>query len=537
MTKVLIADEDSANVANFKTFLKASFPEIKSIATTSNVNRDLAVTIDKEKSQIIVADIHFFGVSPLTKIKDIYKKHANIAMILYGNYSDAQYLERVMTFGMAEYMFRPVKPKEFHRCMSTALNHIDKLREQKERELRLKQKVKENADIFENTFLTTLINGHITNESEILKTFSNYNLNFGNNFTIIKVKIDRYRKVIENLDEHEKHMMIYKVKNMVDVVLQHNKIKNKTIFDGLNSVVAIASGADNLPRVIDMLDGLKNEIFNVMKIKVTIGIGRTYQSPVDIGLSYKEADAALRYRFSMGYNTVIPIHFVEPVNNITFRYPREREERLVYMAVIGEYEYCRSLLTTIIDALRKSLPLPEGLISKIVMNILISINRYVCEQNILDSDKFTKYFPTTEALKLKSLDEAFLYMDANLKKFCEFTLENRKEKDRSILENTKSYINEKYYENVSLSKSAMVQNTTPEYLNLLFMENEHLTYAEFAMKTRMEKSMKMLRDTNFDDEIISVKIGYDDVKHFRASFKNYYDISTIDYRTKVKMKG
>jgi two-component system response regulator YesN len=255
---------------------------------------------------------------------------------------------------------------------------------------------------------------------------------------------------------------------------------------------------------------------------------------MEISISAREAEASFGYRFRMGYHAVIPIEFVEPDNNITFRYPRERERRLVYSAVVGDYEYCKGLLSELFNALAQSGPMPDNLVAKIVMTIVFRISRYISEQNLPFASEVARYFPTAEILKLSTIDDAYQFLDKSLQDFCTFVGKFHTKDSVRLHIAAKRHIQESYFENFSIARIAVKLGTTPETLNKVFMEREKVMLFDYVMWVRVQEAQKHLTESATEEDIIAVQVGFDDVKYFRSIFKKYVGETPAEFRARSR---
>lgn len=532
MIKILIADVDMENVKNFNNFIKTNYPLIKNIKAINDPTKNIFNYLINDTPEIIIADIKFFGLSSYQTMKTIYELYPKIKVILYGTLNESEYLKKFMDFGVINYMYRPVKPSELKKALDNVIYLLRSDDLKKKEEDTLKGEYLEDIKLFEEKFLNNLLQGYLRDDSEIYRSFKYFNFEFTENYCVFIVRIQHFKKIILTLDEMEKHLLIFKVLNTVNKNI--NTKTCKATISNFNSLSVIMSGDLKLEDIVTQCEKIKNSIFEDMQIRVTIGVGRIYEKPSDIPISYNEAIGALRYRFYLGNYTIIPIYFVEPLNNITYRYPLEKEKRLVYTAVIGEYDYCKVLLDEIFSALRDCGELPDKIVPKIIMDILISISRFASEQNILVNNKFSSFFSFKECLEIKNLEEAYLFLDSALKNFCGYVVLEHEKKEEKLFEDAKKYLKQWYYENISLSKVAINLGTTPEYLNNIFKKIGDKSFFEYAVFFRLEVAKKYMRETEFDDEVIALKVGYMDAKHFRSVFKQQENLNTIEYRSKAK---
>ena len=529
MINILLADNDQDNIRNIMTYIKGTFADLKISAVLTNSNRDILNDLRDNTPDLIIADIRFFGPSGYNTIRDIHERYPDLRFIVYGYYNDGEYMEHSREFGVLEYLYRPLRRADLSRCLNTAISFFEHADNIKREEVRFTERYSEREEIYRELFLKDLFNGHISSDSEIYNTFAYFQMDFEKGFSVFIVRVDQFKKLILVMDEKEKHILSLKIQHVV-VEMAHGYRVQASIMD-FNTVAVIIGGYEDLDKLIELCGDIRDEIYKSAGVKVTIGIGRTYDNPSDICISYREAESALRYRFHLGENTVIPIHYMEPSNNITYRYPNELEDRLVFTAVIGEYNYCRELLREIFDALRGCEPLPDKLLSKLVMDILISINRYASEKGVPIQDNFTQFFPSKDVLRIHGIDSAFGYLDNALKSFCAFILESKHKQDDELVEKAMLFCEQRYYESNALPRIALELGATPEYINRLFSDRGHKNVGDYITRIRLREAKKLIRETELNDDMAAVKVGYDDGRQLRSVFRQFEGRNLSDYRS------
>ena len=525
---VMLVDSDKDNIKNFRTYIRRSFPECKIVGSFTDPDKDIIPSIRDTKPDLLVADIKFFGGVRFMRFKDIHDQFPDIRLIVYGTFNDTEYMRRARDFGVIDYMFRPVKPVELSRCLKLALGQFEKSGNERQAVKQQQERSRDNMSHYENIFLRSLAEGHIRSEEEIMDGFNHFGIKLSPGYTAAVVFIDHFRQVAMTLTESEKHLLIYKIFQAVTEALADRE--TLTFMTGFHSLAILMGGYGSVERNVSFFDNVKQIILDKCNARVSIGLGRTYDNITDIGVSYKEAMAAFRYRNRMGYNTVIPLEFVEPGNRITYRYPSEREERLVYMAVVGDYHYCRQILLELFDALAQSGPMPDGLLPKILMNIVIRISRYISEQNLPIASQVARLFPAGDILGVQNLEEGLTVFDKALQNFCTYIRTYTEENHQRLFRAAKQYIDRNYTENFSTSKMAISLGTTPEHLNKVFKDRERVGLFDYVMRVRMDEVRRLLRATEMPEEEICVAVGFEDLRYFQSIFKQYEGVTPSEYR-------
>ncbi|GHU60430.1 hypothetical protein AGMMS49975_29450 [Clostridia bacterium] len=381
MPKILILDVDSENIKNFKTYLQMSFPKVKTIYTLTNPATDLLLALREIRPDLIISDIRFFGVGAKKVIHDVSKVYPSTKFILYGTYNDTEYIKSVTEYGVIDFMYRPVKPLDFKRCMEHALRFFAEINAQKQREEELVRDYQKNVLLFQEKFFASVLSGVIEDEAEIMNSFRYFGFQFRGGFTVFIIRIDKFKEIVQNLGDADKHILSYKINNLVNMRIKERAFDGHAFITTFNTVSCVLSNSRSFEEILTFCGETIEDILQTLNLKVTIGLGRTYYSATDIAVSYREADSALQYRFYMGRGVAIPIAFVEPLNTITYKQSHKKQERLIHAAVTGEYEYCVKLLREIFRTFSDSAggKVQEKLLHRFVMETLFSIGGYDME--------------------------------------------------------------------------------------------------------------------------------------------------------------
>ena len=525
---LLLVDGDEGNIKNFRAHIKGTYPSIRIVGHFTEISADIMPIIRTAKPDVILADIKFFGGLHFVRFKEVYEEFPDIKFLMYGTYNESDYMKRGREFGVLDFMYRPVKPPDLNRCLDMALSFHKKLLE-KRRQMKLMEDNYQNRLFqYEEIFLRTLLKGDMSRENEVRDGFEYFNIPFTDSFSVFIIRIDRYKRFSLAFTEMEKHIKVLSVLNAVRNVF--HEYKSRSFIRAFHEIPVIVNADLSVEQKVLIGDRLKHVIYDKTNIRTTIGIGRTYESPLEICISAREADATFGYRFRMGYNAVIPIDYVEPNNQITFRYPRSRERRLVYSAVVGDYEYCKGLLSEIFNALAQAGKLPANLVARIVMTIVFRISRYISEQNLPFAEEVPKFFPTGEVLTLSTIDDGYKYLDRCLKEFCNFVGMFHSKDSMRLHQAAKKYIAEHYFESFSIAKIAVKLGATPESLNKVFLERERVMLFDYVMWVRVQEAQKLLATTATEEDIIAVQVGFDDVRYFRSVYKKYLGETPAEFR-------
>ena len=81
-----------------------------------------------------------------------------------------------------------------------------------------------------------------------------------------------------------------------------------------------------------------------------------------------------------------------------------------------------------------------------------------------------------------------------------------------------------------LETVASAEGFSSSYFSSLFKKETGTGFNEYLVKIRMEEAKKLLRDTEINIKDICVMVGYQDLKHYTATFRKYTGLKPGEYR-------
>ena len=100
----------------------------------------------------------------------------------------------------------------------------------------------------------------------------------------------------------------------------------------------------------------------------------------------------------------------------------------------------------------------------------------------------------------------------------------------NFVELAKEYIEEHYYEDLSLLEVAEKIGITSSYLSMLFSQKAGETFIDYLNKVRMEHACTYLRQNFFKTYEIAYKVGFHDEKYFSRVFRRVVGMTPSEYK-------
>ncbi len=94
----------------------------------------------------------------------------------------------------------------------------------------------------------------------------------------------------------------------------------------------------------------------------------------------------------------------------------------------------------------------------------------------------------------------------------------------------KQYVQEHFDQNITLDTVCAQIGFSSSYFSVVFKKETGEGFLKYLTRVRMEKAKELLQQSDYSLADICNRVGYNDVKHFTATFKKATNLSPAQYR-------
>jgi two-component system response regulator YesN len=105
--------------------------------------------------------------------------------------------------------------------------------------------------------------------------------------------------------------------------------------------------------------------------------------------------------------------------------------------------------------------------------------------------------------------------------------------DNYLIKQVKSYIEQNYQDELSLTLVAGVVNVNSNYLSVMFKNQTGESFVDYFTRVRIEKAKQLLKDVRLKTYEVGELVGYRDAAYFSKVFKKSIGMSPGEYRNRV----
>lgn len=297
MFNILIADDEELERKAILGIINTFFQEEFNVFEAKNGRQAIEIA-EMEKPDIIIMDIKMPGIDGIEAIKEIRKFLKDSYIIVLTAYDYFNYAKEIMEYGVKDYLLKPLKRRKLTSKISNAMEEIKSIKNNRKKQLELKEKVNKLIPLAHNELCYAIISGNM-DELQCRDYLSVLNLQFTRGYAlVVKIK-DKY--MYAQLNEEEKRRFKIKLEDYIYNYME--KIENNCIItcsytDNITLFVEVSSEYDpyNLKlNIIRESRAMADRVKEKFNASIIIGIGKIYENIENLYLSYKEALMGLDY--------------------------------------------------------------------------------------------------------------------------------------------------------------------------------------------------------------------------------------------------
>lgn len=489
--------------------------------------------IEECQPDVVMTDIRMPYMDGLELCSCIRQKYPATHILLFTGFDEFEYAKEAVHLEIEEYILKPSNASELETVFAGLKVKMDQEISEKKSVAVLQEYYMNSLPQVQANFYSTLIEGRI-HEEELQKYLDHYQISFkGPLFCCLVIYVSK--TTIPN-DMDERLLMPSVDKQAREQLEQRWGAKSFTYLD--NTVMIVQLKDENeLPELTDECDRFCKYIYRIIGAVVTIGVGQSCRSIVDLPQSYHSAKEAVSYRVLYGGKRAINIREVIPQKRelSTTDSDSELSELLKMISLGSEQEILQAIGAYLDKIYVQSKSLQEHQIA--VMELISGLYRFAVNNDLVFGEGASASMG--EYLKLINMEKDVLQQW--LRRHCLWLHESirqaRDSSTQSLIRKAKEYVHSHYQdEGLSLDDICETLGISNSYFSSVFKKDTGNSFIGYLTEYRMEKAARMLVETTEKSYMIAKSVGYTDANYFSYVFKRQYGVSPSKYRSEY-VKG
>lgn len=531
--KITIVDDEIWIRENLKMTIGSLNMPVESIDFAENGEEALK-RIEDDCPDLLITDINMPFMNGIELIKKVRASFPNVVICVLSGYSDFEYVKESLLEGAFDYILKPIGQTNLQSVLTRAIKLIDNKRKEFFQLKERNEKLQMASSIIFDKELSELIDGdEIKNVQSINNTrLAETELNFAK-FNLVLIKTDSINNIKKRLRLNNSNIVTSNIKNIISNIVDddYSIVFNNTYVPNEFIAVVIDKDSMDISRKCDLAI---IELNNYTGCYVSIAVSSNQFSLENIRQAYNETLIAMMTRRFRQGNYKIDATEVERIP-LTQCLTSEMENQIIYALQNNNKKMLRSIINEQLrlqDFDKKGVLFFEAkqTIDKIAWLIVNYSNSNKTPTDILEietllemlNSSIEKYeLPEVISILEQIIDGAFSESDC----YCP------NDSIKKIVESVKKYINENYFEDLSLTSLAKQFLVDRSYLSKAFKHETGENLMPYIAKKRIDKAKELIVDSSATLTDISSLVGYDDYAYFNRVFRKITGKSPREFKS------
>ncbi|MFV0466021.1 MAG: response regulator [Lachnospiraceae bacterium] len=442
------------------------------------------------------------GIDIITKCNDIGLK---TRIIFISGFQDFEYAKNAIKYGAIDYLLKPIIREELMNAVERFYSF---------------EKPESGHELLPELAIQP-IHGEMAGLYELEDT--NY--------------VPIYAEIMfpENCTEQMKRLVQFSFKSFMEDYLETKNLG--IIFLREEQVAIILKGLDG-HQVRDTILTIRDRIKETISYQISFIIGEEVEEIQRIPASYQECIRKKEYLF---FDEYLPEAMVSVRTGIFDKNIDAAHFEVIKANVLSE------VISQKHAELEKDFGHFKNMVCKISEGRKEDACYYTCSfLNYLDEKTAhlrtgQNYFDIKELLSIGRSCSAYSKMMEiyfqEIMRLSRYLGENSVSEEKKNILAAKKYIEEHFFENISLHVMAEQVHMNPYYFSTFFKKHSGENFKDYLNQIRVEKSIPMLLNTSKKTYEIAIEVGFTDARTFSEVFQRYHGETPNAYRKRIRLNG
>lgn len=518
MYKLLIADDEYWTREKIRTMISWEEYQIDFMDPAQD-GEEVLQRMEKDCPDILITDVNMpflDGVELVKRVKELYPE---IVILVLSGYDDFSYVKETLMAGAINYLLKPVSKLDLIGAVSKALELISEKEENEKQTLKA-------ASLLQDRELSLLIEEEQVRLSMTQITGTALD---SVGCSIMLIKIHDLQSLMARY-QYDMNYLSYSMKKKLQEV---DPYKNLIIFNYINRsneflVVNELEASEQQVLALKMMKRLKEETDS----PVTIAFSEQAYSMDSLHDAYVQSISVMVTRPYNRENVILFFNKEKSSmrNQMDVFFTQEKEHRLRTALKTGSETNLKELLI-------KEMGLGGGQCNFVMVKQMVNRICTIFSECLTDQESIRELGRLEQMADkvVECLDvEQLLSM---LSEMQSVVLGGRKSEVtgniRDCIKDAAAYIDENYFEELTLSALADKYGVESSYFSKLFKQETGENLMLYIAGKRMEKAKELMRREEINIAEVAFMVGYDDYTYFSKVFKKHTGVSPREYRNRL----
>lgn len=495
--------------------------------------------VEEMHVDLVLTDICMPYVDGMQLCKYLYENHPETAIIVFSGFGEFEYAQKAIQYKVSEFLLKPITAVE----LSEVLVRLhDKLSVKRQREAQIddliqtKKRYKKNELVIVSKTLSYLVMG--TKKAEdCLQELEEMGIRLqATHYRVVAIDIDLYSNLYgtdetEKIEKTESALMSFAVGNICQEIMEqcHCGLVYQDDSNCNFMILQTNQPVSFLKQAKELCTKIQKSIYDMLKLRVSIGMGQYVSSLDELHLSYDSAVETLNYRYTLGEGILMDRENQELLLNGYVDIDKEINELMTDIKN-AESEHIHLVFEMIMQKFRKEI-VGRTKISLCLQQILGSITEVILDMEGKEPVHINRRNEVyDEIVNGRTCEIALGAVEQYAYEACDIVNKAGHSSGQRQAMKAIDYMKANYADsNLNLNDVCGYLGISTSYFSNIFKETTGNTFMETLIQMRMQKAKELLEQTTLKNYEIAERVGFSDPHYFSIAFKKATGQSPKEY--------
>lgn len=488
--------------------------------------------VQENPVDLVITDVRMPHMDGITLAKNVRELYPDVKIIFVSGYDDVAYLKNALKVDAVDYIIKSIDLDELKETVSRVADIMNAECQRKKNIADMELLLNQSFPLLQERLLMTLIRDDI-DDPDLIKeriSFLNIPLNDETGYCVLVLQIQRIYSTFIGMTERERQLMSLKIQNeCIEIGKQHGETICFESRQGEYIIILSLREDGYEETLLEVSEKVQKRLKDYMNdIYVSIGISGRFKGFRNIKTAYENAFNAISKRYLLDDALAISVDKYEMDTSLK-DYKEKAEKNLLEFLSRGDTERVLEVLAGLFNDIAERFHYDDQ--QNLMIFLLLLPTRFITDVKIKKKSVYSNQRVVLEQfIGCKDIHEQCILIQKLYSEVTALMNSLSKTHSQSIIEHVRTYIEERYKEQIAICTLAEEVYLTPTYLCVLFKQITGSTINEYLTLTRLEKAKKLLADSHIKLYDVCFEVGYLSPSYFSRLFKKYMGITPSEYR-------
>ncbi len=495
----------------------------------ANNGKEGLIKAAENQPQLVISDIRMPQMDGLEMAQQLAAQYPGVKIIFLTGYKEFEYAQKAISFGVREYILKPVDQEELLGAVKRLTEQIRSEETLEAEREQLEKQVQESLPILRDKFISSLLFGNMDSVESIYEKMDYFSVKI-EEFAVMALVLDSFHELEHGFTESDILLLLFMIQEQVKdllaeygysaITFQHEKV--------LYAILSPKEKKLDGSGLLEYGNALGNRVKEKGRFSLSIGISHIHKGAAALRRARRESDQCAGQSYYFGAGSVI---YYDDLKAADSSEPKEEEpETEPFFRSLRQGSGVRQEMEELCRQLQQlsSVGAVKSMTAEVISGGFRQLMGEYGDCQVLDSQYDSQMEKLHYARSVRNYTELLTETGAWMENFIQ---SRQRSRTQHLLDQAIQYMRENCRREVSLEEVADQVYVSKWYFSKLFRKEKGIKFSDCMSALRIEEAQKIIRThPNLRNYEVADMVGFTDVRYFSQLFRKITGKTPSEFR-------